>query len=287
MENVKQICDSFLAKTSTELIIRGYSNRTIKSYELCLKEYFKFFQNKIPAWYAYFGVDKNLDEDLIRDFLMEKKRQNCSPMTLHVYLSAINFFYLRMTEFPFKLKVKFAKRNHKLPVVLLHEEIVALIRTLQNFKHRLIIGLAYGAGLRVSEVSKLKIYDLDFSKKLISIRQSKGNRDRISILPETLIEDLQNLISDRDPKEYLFTSNRGGRLTTRTLQKIFHTSMIRARVYKNATFHSLRHSFATHLLENGVNLRIIQELLGHQNIRTTQIYTQVSPSLMTSIKSPL
>lgn len=149
------------------------------------------------------------------------------------------------------------------------------------------IALAYGAGLRVSEVTNLKIQDLNFSEKTMHIRQAKGAKDRISIIPETIIEELKNFAKKQQPSNYLFPSNRGGKLTTRTLQKIFHTNLEAAGITKNATFHSLRHSFATHLLEAGVNLRIIQELLGHQSIKTTQVYTRVSTSLLSTIKSPL
>ncbi|MBI5753677.1 tyrosine-type recombinase/integrase [Candidatus Peregrinibacteria bacterium] len=266
-----------------ELKIRNYSIRTVQAYCLAVREFLKFAQ-KFGKTYLNF---KRLDEDFIKDFLLRKKDLDCSPKTLNVYLSGIKYFYKEVLGITHPIKIKFAKINNKLPVILSHEEIMEIIRTLQNFKHRAIIALAYGAGLRVSEVTKIKIADLNFHQKSINIRQSKGNRDRISLLPEPLINDLKKLIGNREPKEYLFQSNRGGKLTTRTLQKIFRMAVDRARICKNPTFHSLRHSFATHLLEGGTNLRLIQELLGHQNIRTTQIYTQVSPSMMTSVKSPL
>lgn len=287
MENVEQITANYLDKNHLELVIGSYSLKTVKTYTLSLKDYFNFFSSHLPKNYAFFGFDKNFDEELIKKFLKFKMEQNCSPMTLHVYLSAINFFFNEVVKIPLKINIKYAKRPRRLPVVLAHEEIMTIIRTSQNLKHRTIIALAYGAGLRVSEVTKLKIRDINFQQNLINIRQSKGNKDRITILPELIIEDLKNLIAERSSDEFLFKSTRGGKLTTRTLQKVFHNLLFHTNISTPATFHSLRHSFATHLLENGVNLRIIQELLGHQKITTTQIYTQVSSSLMTSVKSPL
>lgn len=275
--------DYYLRQLDRELKIRNYSIRTVQAYDLAVKEFLKFAQKRGKNYLDF----RQLDQDLIKDFLLCKKELDCSPKTLNVYLSGIKFFYSQILEIRQQINIKFAKRNRKLPVVLSHDEIMGIIGTLQNFKHRAIIALAYGAGLRVSEVTKIKIHDINFHQKLINIRQSKGGRDRISILPAQLVTNLEKIIADRNPNDYLFQSNRGGKLTTRSLQKIFHRAAISAKVSPDATFHSLRHSFATHLLESGTNLRIIQELLGHQNINTTQIYTQVSSSLMTSVKSPL
>lgn len=289
MINAHQRIPDNLSRFEMELFIRGYSQKTVNSYVRCLKEYFAHLDS-CSHWqkkYENFDFLENIDEFLIKNFLKDKKEHNCSAKTLHVYLSSIKCFYKEYVKIPQRINIKFAKRPRKLPVILAHEEIMEIIRTLQNLKHRLIIALAYGAGLRVSEITHLRIHDLNFTTKTIHIRQSKGAKDRITILPDTLIPELHNLISDRQSADYLFPSNRGGKVTTRTLQKVFHTTIIRTNISKNATFHSLRHSFATHLLEAGVNLRIIQELLGHQNIRTTQLYTQVSSKIFTTIKSPL
>lgn len=289
MINAIQRIPLSLEKFELDLFIRFYSQKTVKSYVCCLKQYFQFLLES-SLWrkkYEDFDFLENFDEFLIRDFLRSKKRQNCSPMTLHVYLSSIKCFYREVVKLPHKIDIKFAKRPRKLPVILAHSEIMRIIGTLLNLKHRLIIALAYGAGLRVSEVVNLRIYDLNFSQNTIHIRQAKGAKDRITILPETLISDLQNYISGRRATDFLFLSNRRGKLSVRTVQKIFLTAKNRIPITKNATFHSLRHSFATHLLEGGVNLRIIQELLGHNSITTTQLYTRVSSSMFSNVKSPL
>lgn len=128
----------------------------------------------------------------------------------------------------------------------------------------------------MKEVVSLKVQDLDFEKLTVHIKQAKGQKDRISIIPESLIGSLKNLVAGKAENDFVFASERGGKLTTRTAQKVFENSLRDSGVKKDTTFHSLRHSFATHLLENGTDVRYVQELLGHSNIRTTQVYTQVT-----------
>ncbi|MFH1896344.1 MAG: tyrosine-type recombinase/integrase [bacterium] len=164
------------------------------------------------------------------------------------------------------------------------EEILGAVK---NTKHKLLLSLAYGAGLRVSEAISLKVQDIDFHELTIHIKQAKGKKDRISVFPEKLSADIQNLITGKDKNNFVFSSERGGKLTTRTAQKVFENSLKKSEVKKDATFHSLRHSFATHLLENGVDVRYVQKLLGHQSIKTTQLYTQITNPKLRNIKSPL
>lgn len=190
-------------------------------------------------------------------------------------------------KIPQKINLKFAKRTKRLPIVLSRQEIKEIIDSIKNLKHKLIISLAYGAGLRISEVVNLKVKDINLEELTIHLKNAKGKKDRITIFPEKIKNDLQNLIADKNLGDYLFESERGGKLTERTAQKVFENALRITRVKKDATFHSLRHSFATHLLENGVDVRYVQELLGHQNIRTTQIYTQVTNPKLKNIKSPL
>ena len=190
-------------------------------------------------------------------------------------------------KIPEKINLKFAKRSKKLPIVLSREEIKNIIEAIKNPKHKLIISLAYGAGLRISEVISLKVKDVNLEELTIHLKNAKGKKDRITIFSEKIKTDLRHLIADKNPNNYLFESERGGKLTERTAQKVFENALRKAGIKKDATFHSLRHSFATHLLENGVDVRYVQELLGHQNIRTTQIYTQVTNPKLKNIRSPL
>ena len=133
----------------------------------------------------------------------------------------------------------------------------------------------------------MKAKDVDLEELTIHLKDAKGKKDRITVFPEKIKSELQNLIAVKDLNDYIFSSERGGKLSTRTLQKIFEKALKNNKIKKDATFHSLRHSFATHLLENGVDVRYVQELLGHQNIRTTQIYTKVTNPNIKKIKSPL
>ena len=150
----------------------------------------------------------------------------------------------------------------------------------------MLVSLAYGAGLRVSEAVNLKVRDLNLEELTIHIRQAKGKKDRLTLIPEKLVNDLKNLMAGKDGGEYAFASERGGKLTDRTAQAVFEHALKKSGIKKGATFHSLRHSFATHLLENGTDVRYVQELLGHANIRTTQIYTHVTNPAIKNIKSP-
>ena len=193
----------------------------------------------------------------------ELKIRNYSPKTVKSYL--------------YGLREYFSFKN----------ENIETLESTQNTKHKLLLSLSYGAGLRVSEVIVLKVKDIDFDEMTIHIKNAKGQKDRISVLPEKLIDNLKVLLSEKTSNDFVFASERGGKLTTRTAQKVFERSLKKAEIKKDATFHSLRHSFATHLLENGIDVRYVQELLGHQNIRTTQIYTHVTNPKIKNIRSPL
>ncbi|MDD3773667.1 MAG: tyrosine-type recombinase/integrase [Patescibacteria group bacterium] len=267
----------YLDQTNQELKLRNYSFKTVKIYLACLNEYFDFKK---------FNLGK-IDEEKIKQFLLNKQNKKYAPQTINLYLNAIKFFYREVLKNTQKINLKFAKRNKKLPIVLSRKEIKNIIDTIKNPKHKLIISLTYGAGLRINEVINLKVKDIDVDELVIHLKNAKGKKDRITIFPEKLKNSILNLIMGKDFDDYIFESERGGKLSERTAQKVFKKALKETSIKKDATFHSLRHSFATHLLENGVDVRYVQELLGHQNIRTTQIYTQVTNPKLKNIKSPL
>ncbi len=266
-----------ITETIRELKIRNYSPKTIKSYVNALKKYFRFKKEHL----------NQLDINNIKDFLLFYSNKGISAKTRNQYLSAIKFYYHNIVKIQTKIKIKSAKRNKTLPVVLNRKEIKKLIKVTKNPKHKLILSLAYGAGLRVSEVVSLKVKDVDIDNLTLHIKKGKGKKDRVTIFPGKIKDDLKAIINLKNRNDYVFPSERGGNLTTRSAQKIFSNAIKKSNIKKAATFHSLRHSFATHLLENGVDIRYVQELLGHQNIRTTQRYTQVTNPKLKNIKSPL
>ena len=317
----------FLNRVRDEIRLRGYSARTEKIYVGFLREFFGFLVgcdkdgvlrgekginnekliiNNEPAaarnfslqnfGYRVFPLDKinsvdericRLDEAKIREFLLGKVGRGLAPQTVNLYLNAIKFFYYEVLGCQGRIGIRFAKFNRRLPVVLSRGEVFLVLANIKNLKHRLMVGLAYGAGLRVSEVVKLRVRDLDFGCMRICVRESKGKKDRLTLMPEKLRLGLQRRCYGKAGGDFVFESERGGRLHVRSIQKAFLLGLKRAGIVKDAHFHSLRHSFATHLLENGTDIRYVQELLGHASIRTTQVYTQVSSGMLGKIQSPL
>lgn len=246
--------------------VAGYSQKTIEAYARCVEE---------------IG-----DQDLLK-FLDKLALEHKSPYTLNQYHAAYKLYSTKILRRNWNVPFPYTKRHLKLPVVLSRGEIRKIIDCTKNSKHRLLLSLAYGAGMRVSEIVNLKVGDLDLDEMIVIIKDAKGGKDRLSILPELVANDLRNLLAGKDESDYLFESERGGKLTTRTAQVVFEKSLKLADIQKPATFHSLRHSFATHLLENGVDVRYIQKLLGHASITTTQLYTKVTNPALVNIRSPL
>ena len=260
-----------------EMRLRNYSPKTIKAYLSCLREY----------WLVYAGAAHRCDQAELRRFLLAKHEKGYAPQTVNLYLNAVKFYYRDVLRLPGIIDIRFAKRPKNLPIALSREEIRRILAVVVNPKHRALIALSYGAGLRVSEAVRLRVGDLDLSELTMRISQAKGRKDRISVIPGGLADNLKSLSIGKTGADFLFASERGGRLTERAAQAVFGRAVERAGIRKAASYHSLRHSFATHLIENGVDIRYVQELLGHQNIRTTQVYTHVTNPGLRKIKSPL
>jgi len=271
-----KVMDNILSKTERALRLRNYSPKTRKVYLLYIREYITFLKK----------TNIKNKQRAVEEFLLAKHKKKQSPQTINLALNAVKFFYANVLKNPQNINLKFAKRNKTLPVVLSRREIHKIIKATENTKYRLMITIAYACGLRVSEVVNLKVSNLDIDELIVHIKKAKGKKDRISILPEKMQNDLRNITAGKNANDFIFNSNRGGKLTTTSLQKIFRTGLKKARLKKPATFHSLRHSFATHLLENKTNIRYVQELLGHTDIRTTQVYTKVTNPNLKKIKSP-
>jgi len=250
----------------TYMRVAGYSPRTIEAYSRCVEE---------------------IGQQDLLIFLDNLAKAHKSSFTMNQYHAAYKLYVTKVLKQPLDSAFPYTKRHKKLPIVLSRAEIGKIIGVTRNIKHKAIIALSYGAGLRVSEVVNIKVGDIDIDELSLHIKGAKGDKDRITLLPETLTNDLKTMIVGKTTDQYIFESERGGKLTTRTAQAVFERSLKLATINKPATFHSLRHSFATHLLENGVDTRYIQKLLGHGNIQTTMIYTKVTNPALLKIRSPL
>jgi len=269
---------SVFKKLETEMKLRGFSKQTAKMY-LFYNHKFLDFSNKPP---------EEVNEDDIKEFLAYKiSDSSLSNASIALIKSSLKFFYTEMLGKNISM-IKTPKASKKLPVVLNRREIKELLDNTENTKHRLLIELLYSTGLRLSECINLKYSDLDMSERIGWVRMGKGAKDRIFIISEIFGKDLQEYMqkTGHDGKSYIFSVN-GRKMSPRGIQHAIKVSAERAGIEKPVHVHTLRHSFATHLLENGVDIRKIQKLLGHSNLQTTQIYTQVSSEEIKKIKSPL
>jgi site-specific recombinase XerD len=260
-----------LEKLKRELGIRNFSKQTIKGYLYSVERFLEF------------SKFKELNEDAFKDYI-QKILQKKKPSSVNKDKFAIQFFFSSVLHK--KVILPTIKKNISMPDILTIEEVKKLLEATENIKHQLIIKLLYGCGLRVSEIVNLTKGDVNLEEGLIKIKLAKGRKDRFVKLPESIKENLENYCK-LNTGDILFQSNRGGKLTKDTIQKIVQNSAKRAGIKKRVYPHLLRHSFATHLLEQGIDLRIIQKLLGHSSIKTTQIYTQISQANIKNIKSPL
>lgn len=262
-----------------ELVSRKYSNRTIKTYIHINREFLRFASKNLSEI-----SDSDIKNYLV--FLAEEKQSAAS--TLNQAINALKFYYGSMLKKRFIYEVKRPKKDKKLPVVLSKEEAAKIISSVDNIKHKAILMLVYSAGLRVGEVVKLKPADIDSKRMLVFIKGAKGRKDRYTMLSETALKILREYWQQYKSGKWLFEGVRDGRyLSTRTVEKILEHACEKANIRKEISVHTLRHSFATHLLEGGTDLRYIQELLGHKDSKTTEIYTHVSTKSIGKIKSPL
>ena len=259
------------------LLNRNYSPRTLEIYINCLKSFF----SSIPK------AESDIHEDDVLDFLLNLQKKGRAPKTINLYKESIKTYFMLIHNKKFSVATKFSKEAKKLPVILSRSELQAIFDYCSNQKHRLILMLAYSAWLRISEVRNLRFCDIDFKEGMIHIKSAKGKKDRVTILSPKITKELERFCNNKRLDDIVFESERWWMLHQRTLDHIFWNAIKKAGINKPATFHSLRHSFATHLLENGTDIRYVQALLWHANIRTTQIYTQVTNPALQNIRSPL
>ena len=273
---MKEDITAALKKLEIELKLRGFSGQTSKMY-LFYNRKFLDFVKKSPD---------QVGEDDIKEFLAYKMSDHSlSNASIALIKASLKFYYSDMLGKNLSL-IKTPRASKKLPVVLSRKEIKDLLDNTVNIKHRLMIELLYSTGLRLSECINLKYSDLDLNEGIGWVRMGKGSKDRMFIISDIFRNDLTGYMEKNGSKGYIF-SIKGEKMSPRGIQHAIKVSAERAGIEKNIHVHTLRHSFATHLLENGVDIRKIQKLLGHSNLQTTQIYTQVSTEEIKKIKSPL
>jgi integrase/recombinase XerD len=269
--------EEFLKKLEIELNISKSSKYTKRNYLFSNNEFLNFIK-KLP---------KEIDEQDLKLFMSEKLLSKSSSTT-SLFLAAIKYSFSTILQKDITQNIKRPKKEKKIPTVLTKDEIKKLINSINNQKSRLMISLIYACGLRVSELINLKINDLNIDENTGIIKQSKGKKDRIFNLPKFIKTELeiQVKLQKNNGSEFLFSGPKG-KLSPRNLQKIVKCASIKAQIHKDVHCHTLRHSFATHLIENNVDIRKIQELLGHSDLSTTQIYTHISREELKKVSSPI
>lgn len=281
-----------LERMADDMRLRGYSPRTRKVY---LGHVRRFLRRARPPADSRTSLDDpaHLIPEVRRFLLHLLGEKDRSHSYANQAVSALKYLFEKVMETEgHGVRLPRPKVERKLPVVMSREEVARLLKAPRNRKHRAILMTVYSAGLRVGEVVRLKVSDIDPDRMLIHVRQAKGRRDRYVMLSPVALDALREYWREhrprRDPKGWLFPGARPGRhLTERSVQKVFHKARRKAGIRKKVSVHSLRHAFATHLLESGTDVRFIQKLLGHKSTKTTEIYTRVTKQSLQAIRSPL
>ncbi len=267
------------SKIKKECRRRRLSPRTFKTYLYCIHRFLNWSKKDLRY------ISKR-DVRLFLEYLSDK---NLAGNTMNTYHMAIRFLFENVLEKKMWIDIKYSKIPRKLPDFLSKEEIKELIDVTKNVKHQLMICLMYSSGLRVSELVNLKIKDLNLEKNFGFVRDGKGGKDRLIILSNNLINPIKKIIKleNLEDRDYLFQSNRNKKYSIRTIQKIVDKSSRLCGIKRKIHPHTLRHSFATHLIENGYDVMNVQSLLGHKSPETTLIYTHIASPNLINTKSPL
>lgn len=272
---------SLLPPGYLELLQRKrYSHSTVATYT-----------NYFLAYMEYFKKENlnSITHAQINTYILELIRyKNISISQQNQRINAIKFYYEkvlgRKREY---IRISRPRKESKLPTILTIEEIEKLFEVTKNQKHKCILMTIYSGGLRRSELINLRVEDIDSQRMLIKICGAKGKKDRYTLLSERLLSELRKYYIRYRPQHLLFEGQGGGHYSATSIERIFRLAVSKAHIRKYVTPHSLRHSFATHLLEQGTNLRYIQELLGHASTKTTQVYTHVASNALMKIRNPL
>ena len=261
-----------------EMLRRKFSRRTIETYLFCINKFLKK-QNKDP---------KKISKKDIQEYLGELAQEDKSGSTLNLSLCAIKFLLEEVLRKNVHINIKYSRRPKSIPTFLTKDETKELFKVIENKKHKLMLELMYSAGMRVSELLNLRVKDFEIAMDYGWIRKGKGNKDRVFIIADNLKQDIEEYIIEKNllSDDLLFSRNNFIPLHTRTVQEIVKKAAKRARIRKNVHPHTLRHSFAKHLIDDGWTVTDVQKLLGHNSIQTTMIYTHSADPKILNIRSP-
>jgi integrase/recombinase XerD len=262
-----------------EMVRRNYGDRTIKTYVGAIAAIAKHYK-KPPT---------RLNADEVRAWQLSMRERGLSFSTYNIHSCALRFFfrYVDPRGDDLTTLVPFARRERKLPTILAQDEVRALLAAITDGRDRVMVTVAYACGLRVSELASLRVADVDGARKLLHIHAGKGRKDRLVPISDSLLQLLRDYYRVYRPKEWLFVGHDGAHVVDRTVQRAVREAGVRAGIKKKVTPHILRHCFATHMLEAGVDLRTVQSMLGHNSIGTTIRYHHVARHVVTAMKSPL
>ena len=267
--------ESCISKAVDGMSRRAFSERTIESYTFCLRRFLINFEDY-----------RKISKKDIRDYLNELSNSGVSGSTLNLYLCSIKFFLEEVMHRNLNIDIKFSRRPKTLTVVLSKQEVKSLIYNIHNKKHKLMISFMYSTGLRVSELVNFRVKDLELDNNVGWVRHGKGDKDRQIIISEKLIEELKRLvIYSKNREEFLFINNRGESYSTRTIDAIIKRAAKLTKINKKIHPHTLRHSFATHLIQDGYSVGDVQVVMGHSSAETTMIYVHCAADML-KIKSP-
>ncbi len=262
------------------LELKRYSPNTIRTYLHAFQVFLRAFPDDKPS---------QITKPMIMDWLLrESKAKAWSEANQNTMINAIKFFYEKLLNHPREYyDLPRPKKSHPLPNILSLDEVRSILRVTENVKHRTILMAAYASGLRLSEVLNLELRDIDSKRMMIHVRNAKGKKDRYVMLSELFLDVCREYYRQYKPDKYLFQGQFREKYSARSVQEIIKAACCKAKIRKRVTYHTLRHCFATHLLEAGTDLRRVQELLGHSSIKTTEIYTHVTANDTIRVRSPL
>jgi integrase/recombinase XerD len=280
MKSISSKLKDELEALESWMSVRRYSNQTISCYLSTLTVFFEYFSSYAPS-----EITKEQVNQFNIHYILQKK---LSASYQSQFVNALKLFYrvhsINRIEVENLIR---PKKPFQLPKVISSEEVAQIINATNNLKHKCMLSIIYSGGLRRGELLNLTITDIDSKRMLILIRQGKGMKDRVVPLSLVVLEMLRTYYTAYKPKQYLFEGKNGGRYSERSINLVFKKAVRVSGIKKLINLHILRHSYATHLMEAGTNLRYIQELLGHKSSRTTQIYTHVSTHEINKISSPI